>query len=122
MARDLIRLMQCLFMPAAHGCQDVLWRPNVDVYGTPDGWLVKFDLAGVRPEDLSVSVAGQRLTVRGRRRDCTLEQGHRYYRMEIAYSHFERSVELPTNLDPTRFSTEFDNGMLLVRLRTEGEK
>ena len=36
--------------------------------------------------------------------------------MEIAYSHFERALELPDDLERVRVVTEFRNGMLLVRI------
>lgn len=95
--------------------QDV-WRPSADIYVTPAGWLVKFDLAGVRPEDVSLSVAGRSLTVRGRRRDRALEQGHRHHVMEISYCEFERRVELPEELDPRAVRTEHRDGMFLIRV------
>ncbi|MBV9126219.1 MAG: Hsp20/alpha crystallin family protein, partial [Planctomycetes bacterium] len=69
MAGDLIRLMQTLFLPAAETFQEVPWRPAVDVYRTRQGWRVKFELAGVRPEDITLTVHGRRLTVQGVRRD-----------------------------------------------------
>src|SRR5690242_19219294 len=46
MASDLIRMMHALFLPAAHEVRHVPWHPYADVYRTPEGWLVKFDLAG----------------------------------------------------------------------------
>jgi HSP20 family protein len=116
MARDSIRHRQAFFLPAARGCEEVLWRPSVDVYRTTTGWLLKFDLAGVPPEEVTLEASGQRLTVKGRRRDWALEQGHRYYRMEICYTEFERTVELPCRLDPARIATDYRLGMLLVRV------
>ena len=44
----------------------------------------------------------------------------RHYQLEIAYSHFERSIELP-NLDPARVATEYRDGMLVVRIQTEAK-
>jgi HSP20 family protein len=119
MTRELIRLMHSLFLPAVERCRDVLWHPALDVYQTPDGWLLKFDLAGVRIEDISLEVCGPRLTVRGSRRDRFATEGHNHYLMEIAYSDFERSVELPCNLEPAQVSTDYRDGMLLVRIRME---
>jgi HSP20 family protein len=119
MSDDLIRLMQSLFLPAAEGCREASWHPSLDVYRTPHGWLLKFDLAGVRPEDISLSVAGTRLIVRGSRRDWCADEGWCHYLMEIAYSHFERSLELPCNLDHARIATDYRDGMLLVDIRTE---
>ena len=117
MARDLIRLMHALFQPSA--CREPCWHPSADVYRALDGWLVKFDLAGVRPEDVRVSIRGRRVTVADSRRDRTVEEGHCHYRLEIAYSQFERSVELPAPLDRAGVSTEYRDGMLLVRIQTE---
>jgi HSP20 family protein len=98
------------------------WRPSADVYQTRKGWLVKFDLAGVRPGDFALEVQGSRLTVHGTRRDCTLEEGCSHYRLEIAYSRFERSLDLPCNLQRAAIATDYRDGMLLVHVHTEIDK
>jgi HSP20 family protein len=116
MAADLERLMQSLFLPAASRVRDVPWRPPTDVYRTPYGWLVKFDLAGVRPEDVRLHAEGSRLTIRGTRRDASLEEGCSCYLMEIAYSRFERTVELPADLENADIRAEHREGMVLVRI------
>jgi HSP20 family protein len=123
MKRDRNRLMHTLFLPAAGSLGEPYWHPAADVYRHPGGWIVKFDLAGVRPEELSVSVDGRVLTVRGCRRDHTSERaGHHHYRMEISYSCFERSVELPVSLDGLELTLEYQNGMLLVRIPKEDNR
>jgi HSP20 family protein len=119
MSSDLIRLMQCLFLPAADTFREVLWHPAVDLHRTRDGWLVKFELAGVRPDDMELLASGRRLTLRGVRRDCTTQEEARCYLMEITYSHFERTVELPCDLDQADISTDYQYGLLLVHIKTE---
>ena len=121
MSRDLIRFMQSFF-PPGETMRETAWRPAVDVYRTSRGWLLKFDLAGVRPEDVSLKIEGCRVTIRGVRRDWLAEEGHSYYRMEITYNHFERTVELPCNVEPAAVATDYRHGMLLVHLTTETEK
>ncbi len=99
---------------------ETLWRPAVDVYRTPKGgWLLKFDLAGVRSEDVEVTVQGCRISVRGARRDYLIEEGCSYYSMEIAYNRFERTVELPCDVDSVRWAMDYKDGILLVRLERE---
>jgi HSP20 family protein len=117
MITDRARRLQALFVPAAHGHGPACWRPAADVYRTPTGWLVKMELAGVRPEDVSVIAAGRRLTVRGSRRDWTLEEGHAHYKLEIAYSQFERSLELPCDLERMEMSLASQHGLLLISIR-----
>jgi HSP20 family protein len=97
-----------------------LWQPSADIYRTRNGWLLKFDLAGVRPEDVTVSVRGRRVSVSGVRRDFIAEEGCSYYSMEISYNRFERSLEMPANLENARITLEARDGLLLVRMVTEG--
>lgn len=116
MSEDFIRIMHALFLPAAESCREPHWCPAADVYRGRNGWLVKFELAGVRPEDLELTVQGNRLTLRGIRRDYSALEGCRYYQMEIAYLPFERSLKLPCDLERVNVTSEYRDGMLLVRI------
>jgi len=98
------------------------WQPSADVYRIPDGWLLKFDLAGVRPADVTVAVKGRRVSVSGVRRDYVMEEGCSYYSMEISYNQFERSLVMPADLANARVTLEARDGLLLVRLITEGNQ
>jgi HSP20 family protein len=113
MASDRV-LRSCLFRPPAeeHG-----WQPPLDIYQATDGWLLKADLAGIRPDEVTVSLQGRTVTLRGHRHDLALEEGCCHYRMEIAYSSFERSVELPADPGQARVETDYRDGMLLIRIR-----
>lgn len=97
----------------AHRC----WRPAADVYRTPDGWLIKLELAGVRPEDLRVEIGGRRLVVCGQRRDQLIESGGCCQSLEISYDSFERAFDFPADLELHATQVQFDSGMLLVRVR-----
>lgn len=96
------------------------WSPRADVYRTPTGWLVKFDLAGVEPEDVQVEASRSQIRVVGVRRDHFVEKGFRHHSMEISYSRFERTVRLPGETEVRSVRTEYREGMLIVVLDTEG--
>jgi HSP20 family protein len=106
-----------LFLPESVAA----WRPLANTYRTRDGWLLKFDLAGVRPDDVTVAVRGRRVAISGFRKDTAVEEGASYYSMEISYSRFERTIEMPCSLDGARISIEAKDGILLVRMVVEGE-
>jgi HSP20 family protein len=94
-----------------------VWQPAVDVYRTADGWILKFDLAGVKLEDVQVNVGSRTVTVSGVRRDWLLEEaGCCHYSMEINYSRFERTIELPGYLDRAKFRLDYRDGILFVRI------
>jgi len=103
----------------ARCAQKSCWIPQADVYQGARGWLVKFDLAGVRPEDVTVSFDGSRLTVSGIRRDLFVEEGYSSYSIEISYSRFERTVTLSGEARPSGVTTEYHDGMLLVWVTPE---
>jgi HSP20 family protein len=116
MAHDSTRWLPANFESAFSAAKSSAWQPFVDIYRTHDGWLIKFDLAGVLPRDVKLTVEGSRLTLTGTRRDCCIEEGCRHYRMEISYSRFERTVELPDAIESAQVVSEFWHGMLLVRV------
>ena len=119
--RDMPRQIAPFFLAGEDAGREAVWRPRADVYRTPGGWLVKLELAGVRPdEDVTIGACGPRLTVSGVRRDRLIEKGWSCYAMEIAYSHFERSIELPLDLGKARLAVECRDGMLLIRIAAEG--
>ncbi len=93
-----------------------LWEPAADIYRTPEGWIIKFDLAGVSAEDLEVLIADDKLIVRGVRRDSFINEGWSYYQLEITYSRFERTISIPCNWTKACISSECREGWLIVNI------
>jgi HSP20 family molecular chaperone IbpA len=96
--------------------QQAHWQPSVDAHRTARGWVLKYELAGVLPNEIELTVNGRAISVRGMRRDLRLEEGQQSYRMEICYNQFERTVELPCDLSELDVSTDYRDGMLFVWL------
>ena len=90
------------------------WAPNTDVYLTEEGLAITVELAGIRREDLEISVEGNRVTIAGQRPDCCRGPNCRFLMMEINYGHFESIIELPAGYDPVRARAAYQNGFLRV--------
>ena len=75
------------------------WSPPTDVFEAAQGVVVKMELPGVRPEDLSIVLVGDRLVVRGRRTDPDAGRKIQYHQMEIGYGSFAKVVyiRMPCN-------------------------
>ena len=97
-----------------------LWEPSADIYGTPDGLKIKFDLAGVKPHDLEVALIGNNLVVRGVRRDSFINNGWSYHQLEITYSRFERVLALPCEFTDSSIRTECVDGWLVIHIDRNG--
>jgi HSP20 family protein len=121
MARDEVRFPHVLFLhTATRAPSEDVWQPRADIYRMPGGWLVKIELAGVRPEDVRLEARSSTLLVHGTRRDDCPCHGRDCHRLEIAYSRFERTLELPGISESVAITTSYLDGMLTVRIVTEG--
>ena len=96
-----------------------LWCPAADVYRTADGWIVKVDLAGIKPSDVEVTVDGDVLRVSGSRRDGTCGEGVSHYQLEITYSRFEKMIQFPRTIEHVKIERDYSDGLLTLRLREE---
>ena len=96
-----------------------LWCPAADVYRTTDGWIVKVDLAGIKPSDVEVTVDGDVLRVSGSRRDGTCGEGVSHYQLEITYSRFEKMIQFPRSIEHVKVERDYRDGLLTLRLREE---
>jgi len=98
-----------------------LWCPAADVYRTGDGWIVKVDLAGIRPEDIKITIDGRVLRISGSRRDGICGEGVSHYQLEITYSRFEKMIQFPRSIEHASIARDYHDGLLILRLQEEAE-
>jgi len=99
-----------------------LWCPAADVYRTREGWIVKVDLAGIKPADIEVTVDDRVLRISGSRRDGTCGEGVSHYQLEITYSRFEKMIQFPRSIAHASVDRDYRDGLLILRLREEQEQ
>jgi HSP20 family protein len=94
----------------------VSFRPAADFYETAQGLVLRLELAGVSPEDVSLTLTGHELVVRGRRRPPAPEGLRRFIHLEMAFGLFERRFTLPLAVDPQAVEARYADGILEVQL------
>jgi len=92
------------------------WQPDVDVFETDRGVIVRVEIAGIQSEDVRVNVDGQVLRLSGERRPPERSDVQRLHQMEIATGPFERRVRIPIPFDRDRVSAQLADGFLTVTL------
>ncbi len=90
------------------------WSPNTDVYVTDEGLVIKVELAGMRREDLELTVEGRLLKISGHRPDGCRTSKCTFLAMDINYGTFERVIELPRGYDLRRAQAAYQNGFLRI--------
>lgn len=89
---------------------------TIDVYQTENDVVIKSTIAGVKPEDLDVSINSDMVTIRGERKNEEEVTGENYYYQECYWGSFSRSVVMPTDIIAEKAEASLKNGILTIRL------
>ncbi len=94
--------------------------PPVNVFADKDGYVVKLEVPGIAPENVSIEAEGRTLTVSGTREVPPPTEGS-FHRRERGTGRFSRSLQLPADLDLTRAEAGYKHGILTVRVPKKEE-
>jgi len=105
--------------------RDFPWRPRgrdggfltvpaLESFLRDDRLVIRADLPGIDPKGVDLVVEGDRLTIRGERKD-ELDDKDRVYR-EVSYGRFERTVQLPSGVDPDSLKAVYQDGVLEITM------
>lgn len=97
------------------------YNPAFEVKETKDGYLFKADLPGVKQQDLEVHVAGNRLTIQGKREAEKQEKTETYYAYERSYGTFTRAFTLPDGVDVNAVHADLRDGVLTIDVPKKAE-
>jgi len=89
---------------------------TIDVYQTPTHIVVQAPMAGVKSEDVDVSINNDMITIRGKRHQKNEIGDDNYYYRELFWGPFSRSVLMPDEVDSSRTEASFKNGLLTVKM------
>jgi len=89
---------------------------TVDVFQTPSEIVIKTMVAGVKPEDLDVSITRDSVTIHGKREEDRTLSGDNYFHKELYWGSFSRTVILPEEIDVDESEASEKYGMLTLRL------
>jgi HSP20 family protein len=88
----------------------------IDMYQTNDSVVVRASVPGVKPEEVEVTITGDMLTIKGETRAEEEVKKDSFFRQEISYGAFSRSVVLPSSLQPDKAEATFENGVLTLTI------
>ena len=108
-----------LVRPVAYegGRNDVLPRIKVDVAEKNGAYTVTAELAGVKKEDIQVTIDGAEVTLSAEvKREKEVTQDERVLHTERVYGKVTRSFTLPQELDEAKAEAKFKDGVLELTL------
>ncbi len=88
----------------------------IDMYQTPSEIIVKTMIAGVKQEDLDISITRDMVVVKGKREESNDIAGNDYFHKELYWGSFSRTIILPQEIDVDESEAVNKNGLLIVRM------
>jgi HSP20 family protein len=100
----------------------VTWIPNVDVVQRGNELVVRADLPGMKPEDITVEIGDDAITISGQREQEHAEENGSVYRFERTYGSFLREIALPPSAMTDQAKATFKDGVLEITVPAPPEQ
>ena len=105
------------FLPSTYLFGKGKWGPKLDISEGRKNITVKAEIPGIEAKDFDISIDGRRLNIRGEKKQEQTEQEETYFRVERSYGYFNRTIELPAEVDPDKVDASYKKGILKIKLR-----
>lgn len=86
----------------------------IDMYQTPSEIVVKTMIAGVKQEDLDISITRDMVIVKGNREETNDTAGNDYFHKELYWGSFSRTIILPQEINVDESEATNKNGLLTI--------
>jgi len=90
---------------------------SVDVFQTPTDIIIQTMVAGVKPEDLELSIARDTITIRGEREEQRTIDEDNFFTKELYWGKFSRTISLPVEVEPEEVEATEKHGLLTVKIK-----
>ena len=96
--------------------------PKVDIVENEKAFELYVSVPGMNKDDFKLDLNDNFLTVSGERKFTREKNENNFHSIETQYGTFSRSFSLPENVDATKISAKYDNGILEVTVPKDEKK
>ena len=89
---------------------------TIDMYHSPTEIVIKSMVAGVKPEDLDISITRDMVTIKGKRETERFVKDEDYFHQELYWGSFSRTIMLPAEIEVEEADAIEKHGLLILRL------
>ena len=104
------------YIPAMPGRFTPEFSPSCEVSESKEAFTFKFDMPGVKKEDVKIELDHNKLTVSAERREEKKSEDTKFRMAEISYGSYERSFTLPSTVNDKNVDAKFADGVLTIVL------
>ncbi|MGR3176475.1 MAG: Hsp20/alpha crystallin family protein [Candidatus Anammoxibacter sp.] len=97
------------------------WNPSIDVYESDNEVLVKADIPGLNKDEMDISILDDMLTIKGEKKTENEVSKESYYKSERFCGSFNRTIQLPSEVDEDKVKATYKDGVLELHLPKKEE-
>jgi len=101
---------------STNGLPAAAWKPAVEMYETGDEVVVRAEMPAVDPSNVDVTVTNEAITIKGTVRREEEKKDRAYYRRELRYGSYVRTLALPTEVTGGDAKATYKDGVLEVKI------
>jgi len=98
------------------------FTPDINISETDKKLSIDVEIPGMKKEDINIGIENGALTISGERKNRNEEEGRKFHRVETHYGTFERSFQLPDNVDEESIEATYTDGILQIDINKKEEK
>ena len=92
------------------------WTPAIEIQDREDSLVLRAEIPGVEAKDLDIQVAREAVAISGEHRYENKTQEQSFFRSELRYGSFQRTIPLPVAVENNQAQAEFKDGILKLTL------
>lgn len=121
MSKRFSDIMDEFFNDAVNARRDN-FVPSIDISETDGQFQISAELPGMKKEDIAINLENGRLSISGERNFKNEEEGKTFHRVETSYGSFNRSFQLPDNVDEDSIKASYEDGLLNISIDKSEDK
>lgn len=92
------------------------WQTNYEIKETDKGYLMSFDLPGVKQDQINIELNGDRLVITAERQAKNEDEGDGHYFVQRSYGRFQRAFTLPEGVRKDQIEANLEDGVLYLMI------
>ncbi|MDH3695138.1 MAG: Hsp20/alpha crystallin family protein [Gammaproteobacteria bacterium] len=99
-----------------HRISEAFRSPDTDASESKNAYEISVDLPGMDEKHIDLSIVDNVLVLKGEKQEEREQDGKDYYLRERFYGRFQRSFQVPNDVNKTKIAAKYDKGVLTISL------
>lgn len=114
--RQMNQLFDEVFLPTERSGDRLAFSPVAELLENDEAYTLKVELPGIKPEEIEIQASKDSVSITGERQDTRETESDGFRRTEFRYGKFHRIIPLPSAIQNTAVTADYEAGILKLTL------